>query len=186
MEHGIVDVEWRAGCTFAHFDGHNAVRVGGGGTASFARCNFTGNHIATSFADNAVVEADAGASHDTLVRLQQCAFAGTSPVPARLLSADNSARSTHGRFYSDGGEAVTVLSESNRRWQGSVAPLEDAPVRAGLMLTAADAELLAIQEVHTSNNSLYSRPIFFICNPTFRPNKCRIFIALGYLSLIHI
>lgn len=138
---------WSAGCTFAHFDGFNAVRIGGGGTASFASCTFTGNHITTSFTDNAVLEADAGRQHDTLVRLEQCGFSDNAPVPARLLSADNSGRKTKALIYSDGGESVAVLSESNQRLRGPVAALADVPGQPGLMLTATDADLLAIQEV---------------------------------------
>jgi hypothetical protein len=136
-----------AGSTFAHFDGYTTARIGGGGTANFKNCSFIGNHITTTYTDNAVLEADAGLSHDTLIRLEQCVFADNVPLPARLLSADQSTRKTKGLIYSDAGEEVTVVTDSTQQWQGPAAPLESVPAQSGLMLTGEDLELLLIQQV---------------------------------------
>jgi hypothetical protein len=136
-----------AGCTFAHFDGYTTARVGGGGTANFKNCSFIGNHITTTFTDNAVVEADAGLESDTLIRLEQCMFAENLPLPARLLSSDESGRKTKGLIYSDSGEEVTVVADSSQLWQGPAAPLEDVPQLPGLMLNGTDEDLLLIQQV---------------------------------------
>lgn len=136
-----------AGCSFAHFDGYNTLRVGGGGTGTFVNCTFIGNQITTTFTDNSVIEADAGKGSDTLISLEQCTFSDNLPSPPRLIAADHSGRDWKGLIYSDQGEEVTVISDSSQKWQGPAAPLSEVPINKGLMLTAEDDELLAIQEV---------------------------------------
>lgn len=60
-----------AGCTFANFDGYNALFVGSGATAAFVNCTFAENALSVASSGTAVLEADAAVDFpDTEVWLQ--------------------------------------------------------------------------------------------------------------------